>query len=77
MAQGATLLAYLVSGVFFILTLRGLSSPETARRGNTFGMVGMTIAIVTTLISPEVTAYVWIVVGILIGGTAGTIIAKR
>ena len=77
MAQGATLLAYLVSGVFFILTLRGLSSPETARRGNTFGMVGMTIAILTTLISPEVTAYVWIVVGILVGGTAGTIIAKR
>lgn len=77
MAQGATLLAYLVAGVFFILTLRGLSSPETARRGNTFGMVGMTIAILTTLISPEVTAYVWIVVGIVIGGTAGTIIAKR
>ncbi len=77
MAQGATLLAYLVSGVFFILTLRGLSSPETARRGNTFGIVGMTIAILTTLISPEVTAYVWIVVGILVGGTAGTIIAKR
>jgi H+-translocating NAD(P) transhydrogenase subunit beta len=77
MAQGATLLAYLVAGVFFILTLRGLSSPETARRGNKFGMVGMTIAILTTLISPEVTAYVWIVVGLVVGGTAGTIIAKR
>ena len=77
MAQGATLLAYLVAGVFFILTLRGLSSPETARRGNKFGMVGMTIAIITTLISPEVTAYVWIVVGLVVGGTAGTIIAKR
>ena len=77
MAQGATLLAYLVAGVFFILTLRGLSSPETSRRGNTFGMVGMAIAILTTLISPEVTAYVWIVVGLVIGGTAGTVIAKR
>lgn len=77
MAQGATLLAYLIAGVFFILTLRGLSSPETARRGNKFGMVGMTIAILTTLISPEVTAYVWIVVGLVVGGTAGTIIAKR
>ena len=39
---------YLVSGVLFILALRGLSSPETSRRGNTFGMVGMTIAVLTT-----------------------------
>lgn len=77
MAQGATLLAYLVAGVFFILTLRGLSSPETSRRGNNFGIIGMTIAILTTLISPEVKSYVWIVVGIVVGGTAGTIIAKR
>ena len=77
MATGATLLAYLVAGVFFILTLRGLSSPETARRGNIFGMVGMTIAILTTLISPEVQAYVWIILGIVIGGSIGTVIAKK
>ena len=42
-------LLYLVSGVLFILALRGLSSPKSSRRGNTFGMVGMGIAIVTTL----------------------------
>ena len=42
-------LAYLVSGVLFILSLRGLSSPETSRQGNTFGMIGMGIAIVATL----------------------------
>ena len=77
MAQGAALLAYLVAGVFFILTLRGLSSPVTARRGNIFGMVGMAIAILTTLISPEVQAYVWIVLGIVIGGATGTVIAQR
>ena len=44
-----TALLYLVAGVLFILALRGLSSPETSRRGNLFGIVGMTIAIVTTL----------------------------
>ena len=43
-------LAYLVSGVFFILALRGLSSPETSRTGNRFGMIGMLIAVVTTLV---------------------------
>ena len=42
---------YLVSGIFFILALRGLSSPETSRTGNLFGMTGMTIAIVSTLFS--------------------------
>jgi NAD(P) transhydrogenase subunit beta len=44
-------LLYLVAGVLFILALRGLSSPETSRQGNLFGMVGMAIAIVTTLAS--------------------------
>ena len=43
------MLAYLVSGVFFILALRGLSSPASSRRGNRFGMAGMLIAVVTTL----------------------------
>ena len=42
---------YLVSGIFFILALRGLSSPETSRTGNLFGMTGMTIAIISTLFS--------------------------
>ena len=77
MAQELTLLAYLISGVFFILTLRGLSSPETSRRGNFFGVIGMLIAVVTTLFSSEVNAYAWIAVGILVGGVIGTIIAKK
>ena len=57
MSLGATLFAYIIAGVFFILTLRGLSSPETARKGNMYGMVGMAIAILTTLTSPVVQEY--------------------
>ena len=45
------LLAYLVSGVLFILALRGLSSPSTLQRGNRFGMIGMGLAVVTTLVT--------------------------
>ena len=53
-------LLYLVAGILFILALRGLSSPETSRQGNLFGMVGMAIAIVTTLAShPPVSAAAW------------------
>ena len=47
--ENYSILAYLISGVFFILALRGLSSPETARRGNIYGISGMVIAIITTL----------------------------
>ena len=77
MGVGATLAAYLVAAVFFILTLRGLSSPETARRGNTYGMIGMAIAILVTLTSPVVQSYGWILIAIAIGGSVGTIIAKK
>src|SRR5256885_13006239 len=73
-------LLYLVSGVLFILALRGLSSPEPSRQGNLFGMIGMAIAIVVTLAShPPASAFSWIlvVVGIGIGGSAGAVIARR
>ena len=49
MSANMVALAYLVASVFFILALKGLSSPESARRGNLFGMVGMAIAVATTL----------------------------
>ena len=74
---GATLLAYIVAGVFFILTLRGLSSPETARRGNQMGVLGMGIAVATTLTSPVVQDYTWIFGGLLLGGIIGYVIAKK
>jgi NAD(P) transhydrogenase subunit beta len=72
-----TAFAYLVAAVLFILALRGLSSPETSRQGNIFGMTGMGIAIITTILSPEVVSYNWIIAGIAIGGVIGVIIAKR
>ncbi|MCR9256662.1 MAG: NAD(P)(+) transhydrogenase (Re/Si-specific) subunit beta [Alphaproteobacteria bacterium] len=68
---------YLVASILFILALRGLSHPTTSRQGNMFGMIGMAIAIFTTLAMPGVLSYTWIVVGILIGGTIGTVIAQR
>ena len=71
--------AYLVSGVLFIMALRGLSHPTTSRQGNLYSMIGMGIAIVTTLLlaKPSFGALVLIVVGIAIGGGAGAVIARR
>ncbi|HET9231120.1 MAG TPA: NAD(P)(+) transhydrogenase (Re/Si-specific) subunit beta [Vitreimonas sp.] len=71
-------LLYLVSGVLFILALRGLSSPETSRRGNTFGMFGMAIAIGTTLwlVGPDSATWAIIAVAIAIGGGIGAMIAR-
>src|SRR5947209_399246 len=70
-------LAYLASGVLFILALRGLSSPETSRTGNTRGMVGTALAIVTTLWIARVTdPLTWglIVAGIALGGGIGEVV---
>jgi NAD(P) transhydrogenase subunit beta len=70
---------YLVSGVLFILALRGLSHPTTSRQGNLYGMIGMAIAIVTTLALAVPTAggFGLIVLGLAIGGGAGAVIARR
>ncbi len=67
---------YLVSAVCFILALKGLASPESARRGNTFGMIGMAIAVVTTLALPFINTYAWILLGIILGGFIGAHIAR-
>jgi NAD(P) transhydrogenase subunit beta len=80
MSADVVALLYLVAGVLFILALRGLSSPETSRRGNLFGMIGMAIAIVTTLASHPpagIGAWVLVVVGLAIGGSTGAVIARR
>ena len=64
--------------MLFILALRGLSSPETSRQGNNFGMLGMAIAIATTLwlVSPDATTWAIILVASAIGGAAGAFIAR-
>ncbi|MDP3379790.1 MAG: NAD(P)(+) transhydrogenase (Re/Si-specific) subunit beta [Brevundimonas sp.] len=76
-------LAYLVSGVLFILSLRGLSSPETSRRGNTFGMIGMALAVGVTLLTLwsrgtlDTVTLGLIAGGVILGGGAGALIAAR
>src|SRR5690625_7178542 len=72
-----TSLAYLVAAVLFIMALRGLSSPESSRAGNYFGMLGMFIAVVTTALSPEVESYGWILAALAIGAVVGVVIARR
>jgi NAD(P) transhydrogenase subunit beta len=71
------MLAYLISGVFFILALRGLSSPATSQRGNRFGMAGMLIAVVTTLVTHEVASLPEILGAIAIGGGIGWVTARK
>lgn len=70
-------LAYLVASVCFIMALRGLSHPESARGGLMYGMFGMGLAVLTTLLLPNVTSYGWIITGVIIGGTIGTVIALK
>ena len=76
-------LAYLAAGVLFILSLRGLSSPETSRRGNTLGMIGMALAVGVTLLTLatsgalDMTTLALIGGGVVVGGGAGALIAKR
>ena len=70
-------LLYLVSSVCFILALRGLSSPESARRGNLLGIFGMILAIGTTVAGPDMVSLPLIAVAVLLGGAIGTAIAQR
>ena len=67
MTENMASFAYLISSVLFIMALRGLSSPETARSGNVFGIVGMIIAVGTTLVTPGVVSYWMILLGVLLG----------
>ncbi len=76
-------LAYLAAGVLFILSLRGLSSPETSRRGNTLGMIGMALAVGVTLLTLGTSGALDLMTlaliggGVVVGGGAGALIAKR
>jgi len=75
-----TAVLYLVSGVLFIMALRGLSSPATSRQGNLYGMVGMAIAILTTLVLAAPSSglsWTLIILGLAIGGGIGAVVARR
>jgi len=77
MSANMVALAYLGAAVLFILALKGLSSPESARRGNLFGMIGMALAVAVTLNMASVHNYAWIFAAVLVGAGAGTLIARK
>ncbi|MFP6729715.1 MAG: NAD(P)(+) transhydrogenase (Re/Si-specific) subunit beta [Alphaproteobacteria bacterium] len=77
MTANLSAIAYLIASVCFILALKGLSSPASARQGNFIGILGMAIAIVTTLVSPGVMSYGEILAAMAVGGLAGGLIAAR
>ncbi len=76
-SENAQALAYLVSAILFILGLKGLTHPSTARRGNFYGMVGMAIAIGATLLGSEVQSYGFIIAGVAAGAVIGSVLAAR
>lgn len=79
MTSSLATMAYIGATILFILSLGGLSNPETARRGNLFGMVGMAIAVLATVLGPRVTAagIPWIVGALVVGGAIGLLAAKK
>jgi len=79
MSSNLATMAYIGATILFILSLGGLSNPETARRGNLFGMVGMAIAVLATVLGPRVTAggVPWIVGALVVGGAVGVFAAKK
>ena len=70
-------LAYITAAVCFILSLKGLSAPATAKRGNLYGVAGMTLAVAATLAVPGLTAYTRIAIAALAGGGIGALLASR
>ena len=77
MSQDLATFLYLISAICFIMSLRGLSSPETSRGGLRYGIGGMILAIVTTLLLPSVHAYLSILIALVIGGGVGILIARQ
>ncbi len=77
MSNGLVTMAYIAASILFILSLSGLSKQDTSRRGNYFGMTGMAIAIVATVLGGSVTAYTMLTIALLIGGFIGTKAAAK
>ncbi len=78
MNEGMVNVSYIIATILFILALGGLSNQETARRGNWYGIIGMTIALLATVLSEDVSAnYDKLILALLVGGTVGVVLAKR
>ncbi len=79
MSSSLVTMAYIAATILFILSLGGLSNPETSRRGNLYGIVGMTIAVLATVFGPRVTAagFPWIIGSLAVGGTIGLYAARK
>ena len=79
MSANLAAILYLVAGILFILALRGLSSPATSREGNRYGMIGMALAVATTLFLhlPPLFGFLLIILGVGLGGGAGAFLAQR
>ena len=77
MPQGVVTVAYIGATILFILALGGLSHPETARRGNLYGMTGMGIALIATIFGVVTDNYTLLILALVIGGTIGLVLAKR
>ena len=77
MSSGLVTVSYIGATILFILALGGLSSQETARRGNVYGMIGMVIAVLATIMSDAVTSYFIVVTAMIVGGGVGFVLAKK
>lgn len=77
MSSGLVTVSYIGATILFILALGGLSNQETARRGNVYGMIGMAIAVLATIMSDAVTSYFIVVIAMLVGGGVGHVLAKK
>ncbi|MEN9783941.1 MAG: hypothetical protein RJA24_1284, partial [Pseudomonadota bacterium] len=78
MSSSLVTVAYIAATILFILSLGGLSHPETSRRGNLYGIIGMTIAVLATVFGPQVTSggYAWIIGAMVVGGSIGLYAAR-
>ena len=77
MSEGVTAVAYIGARVLFILSLGGLSNQETARRGNLYGIVGMVIAVLATILASQINDYKILIFAVVIGAVIGIFVASR
>ncbi len=77
MSQGLVTAAYIIAAIMFVLSLAGLSKQETARNGNRFGIIGMAIALIVTILSGDVQSMIYILIAMLIGGLIGVRLALK